>query len=119
MNVVLLIGNVVRDAEVKSTTTGKSVANFRIATNEGWGEKKITDYHNIVAWEKLADEAGRMAQTGARVCIEGRLKTRNYDSKKHEGEKVYVTEVVAETIRYLSVDGAAAEEDLTEIKFGA
>ena len=118
MNVVLMIGNVVKDAEVRSTPTGKSVANFRIATNEGRGDSKRTDYHNIVAWEKQAEEARDFAVTGARVCIEGRLQTRNYESKKHEGEKVYITEVVATSIRYLMASGGP-EEDLSEIKFGA
>jgi single-strand DNA-binding protein len=116
MNVVLLIGNVVKDAEVRSTPTGKSVANFRIATNEGRGDEKRTDYHSIVAWERLAEEARDFALTGTRVCIEGRLQTRNYESKKHEGEKVYVTEVVANSVRYL-VTGASPEEELSEIKF--
>lgn len=115
MNVVLLIGNVVRDAEVRGTPTGKMVANMRVATNEGRGESKRTDYHNVVGWEKLAEEAQLYAKTGARVVIEGRLQTRNYESKKHEGEKVYVTEVVANSIRYLVAD---AEEDLSDISFG-
>ena len=117
MNVVLLIGNVTKDAEVRGTPTGKMVANFRVATNEGRGDSKRTDYHNIVAWEKLAEDAQYHCKTGARVVIEGRLQTRNYESKKHEGEKVYVTEVVANSVRYLSVD-AETEEDLSEIKFG-
>lgn len=116
MNVVLLIGNVTKDAEVRGTPTGKMVANFRVATNEGRGDSKRTDYHNVVAWEKLAEEAQYHCKTGSRVCIEGRLQTRNYESKKHEGEKVYVTEVVANSIRYLSA--AVEEEDLSEIKFG-
>lgn len=115
MNVVLLIGNVVKDAELRTTPTSKTVANFRIATNEGRGDAKRTDYHSIVAWEKLAEEAGLMAKTGARVVIEGRLQTRNYESTKHPGEKVYTTEVVANSIRYMAHD---AEEDLSDISFG-
>ncbi len=116
-NIHIIIGNIVKDAEVKSTSTGKSVANFRVATSMGFGEKKITDYHGIVAWEKLAEQAGLLAKTGVRVYIEGRSKTRNYESTKHPGEKVYVTETTADIIRYFSADADGAEEDLSEISF--
>ena len=116
MNVVLLIGNVARDAEVRGTPTGKMVANFRVATNEGRGESKRTDFHNVVAWEKLAEEAQYHCKTGARVVVEGRLQTRSYESKKHPEEKVWVTEVIANSVRYLSLDPEEAE--LSEIKFG-
>lgn len=116
MNVVWLIGNVVRDAEVKATATGKSVANFRIATNEGSGETKRTDYHSIVCWEALAEEARVHARTGVKAMVQGRVQTRNYESKKpgREGEKVYVTEIVANSVRYLDT----VEEDLSDISFG-
>lgn len=113
MNVVWLIGNIAKEADAAVTSTGKSVANFRLATNEGWGEKKVTDYHNIVAWDKLAEEAHRHGKVGARVMVQGRIRTRNYESKKHEGEKVYITEVVAESLKFLTDD-----EDLSGISFG-
>ena len=116
MNVVWLIGNVVKDADPAVTATGKKVANFRIATNEGFGDDKRTDYHTVVCWEKLAEEANTYARKGVRCMIQGRLSTRSYESKKHEGEKVYVTEVVASSVRYLA---EAEEEDLSGISFGS
>ena len=116
VNNVLLIGNLVADATIKATATGKAVANFRVATNASFGETKITDYHNIVCWEKLAEEAQLRARVGVRVIVEGRLKTRHYESKKHEGEKVYVTEVVADSVRYMDF---VEEEDLTDITFSS
>ena len=116
MNVVWLIGNVVKDADPSVTSTGKKVANFRIATNEGFGDARRTDYHSIVCWEALAEEANAKAHTGVKCMVQGRLSTSNYESKKHPGEKVYVPEVVASSVRYLVDD---SEEDLTEIKFGA
>jgi single-strand DNA-binding protein len=116
MNVVWLIGNVVKDADPAVTSTGKKVANFRVATNEGFGEAKKTDYHTVVCWEKLAEEAHLSARTGVRVMVQGRLSSRSYESKKHVGEKVYVTEVVANSVRYLAEE---AEEDLSGISFGS
>jgi len=116
VNVVWLVGNVVKDADPAVTATGKKVANFRVATNEGFGETKKTDYHTVVCWEKLAEEANIHARTGVRVMIQGRLQSRSYESKKHVGEKVYVTEVVANSIRFLTDD---VEEDLSDISFGA
>jgi len=116
MNVVWLIGNVVKDADINVTATGKQVANFRMATNEGFGDTKRTDYHTVVCWEALAEGARTSARTGVRVMVQGRVQTRSYESKKHVGEKVYVTEIVANSVKYLS-DGP--EEDLSDISFGA
>lgn len=116
MNVVWLIGNIAKDADPAVTSTGKKVANFRIATSEGFGESKKTDWHTIVCWESLAEEANMKARKGVRCMVQGRLQTRSYDSKKHEGEKVYVTEVVANSIKYLADE---EEEDLSSISFGS
>ena len=109
MNVVWLVGNIANDPVTKATGTGKSVSNFRVATNEGFGEEKKTDFTNIVAWGGLSEDVERLARKGGRVAIEGRISSRSYDSTKHPGEKVYVTEVVANKIRYFD---DISEDDL-------
>ena len=111
---VWIRGNIANDAEPGVTGTGKKVANFRVAVNKGFGESRSTTYVPVVVWEEQAEEANTRARTGVRVHIEGRYATRSYDSKKHPGEKVYITEVVAERIRYFADE---PEEDLASIKF--
>src|SRR4051812_48084615 len=108
-----LIGNVAADAEANVTSTGKKVSNFRVATNVGTGEERKTSYHPIVAWEDLAEQAHQFARKGVRVSLIARPSYRSYESKKHPGEKVYVTEFTAQSMHFLSDD-----EDLTNIKFG-
>jgi single-strand DNA-binding protein len=98
VNKVILIGNLGKDPEVHSTSGGKSVANFSLATS--WRVKKDdewqdqTEWHNIVAWEKLAEVAAKYAKKGGKVYIEGRLQTRSWDDEK-TGQTKYKTEVVA------------------------
>lgn len=93
--------------EVKMTNTGKSVANFRIATNEGYGDKKTVQYHNIVAWNKPAEAVGNNLSKGDRVAIEGRLQHREYEGK--DGVKRYITEIIMNAMpEFLSPRKAAA-----------
>lgn len=101
VNKVILLGNVTRDPELKSTTNGQSVATFGIATNRVWrdggGEKKsLPEYHNIVAWGGLAEFSSQHIRKGKPIYIEGYLKTRSWDGP--EGSKIFRTEVVAENI---------------------
>ena len=100
-NKVQLIGNVGNAPEVKNLESGKKVATFSIATNEFYknskGEKvQNTQWHNIVAWGKTAEIIERYAGKGKEIAIEGKLTSRSYETK--EGEKRYVTEVVASEI---------------------
>lgn len=101
MNNVELIGNLTKDPVLRSTNTGKAVASFSIATNEGYttpqGEQKqITDYHNVVAWGNLAQAAAHALRKGVRVLVQGRQSTRSYTGQ--DGQKRWVTEVVASVI---------------------
>lgn len=101
MNSVQIIGNIVRDPEVRYTRTGKAVASFTVAVNRSWvsvqGERKeSTDYIPVVAWGRLADLVGQRITKGTRVFVEGRFQTRSYETQ--EGEKRYMTEVVANLI---------------------
>src|SRR5512143_1465141 len=98
LNKVILIGNLGRDPESRYTAEGSPVANFSIATTDSWTDKsgtrqERTEWHNIVAWSKLADLAKRYLAKGRQVYIEGRLQTREYNDR--EGNKRRTTEVVA------------------------
>jgi single-strand DNA-binding protein len=103
-NFTILRGNIVNDPAPSVTSTGKKVLNFRVATGEGFGEQRRTQYHNIVAWEALAEEGHARAKKGDRVLIEGHGTSGSYDSKKHPGEKVYTYDITAEKITYLAGD---------------
>ncbi len=113
-NKVLLIGNAGRDAEVKSTSNGKRVANFSLAINNSFqsrkGEKvQRVEWVRCVAWNKQAEIAGRLVTKGKQVFIEGRLQTRRYEDG--EGTSRTITEVVVTTLRVLG--GAAREKEET------
>lgn len=113
VNRVMLLGNVTRDPEVKSTTGGQSVATFGLATNRVWrdseGEKKsLPEYHNLVAWGGLAEFAGQYVRKGKPLYVEGYLKTRSWDGG--EGTKIFRTEVVVENIILLGPREGAEEE---------
>ena len=102
LNKVMLIGNITRDPELRTTTTGQSVASFSIATNRVWkdnttGERKeAADFHNIVAWGKLAEICGQYLRKGSKIYLEGRIQTRSWQDQS--GNKKYITEVVAENM---------------------
>lgn len=95
-NKVQLIGNLGNAPEIRTTDSGKKLAKFSVATNEIYrsqtGEKiKETQWHNLVAWGKVADIAEKYLLKGTEVAIEGKLVNRNYVDK--EGNKKYVTEI--------------------------
>ena len=100
LNRVTLLGHLGKDAEVKHTPSGISVANFSLATSRRWKDKQSdewkeeTDWHRVVFWR--ADKVADFLLKGKAVLIEGRLQTRSYDDKA--GEKRYVTEVIAENL---------------------
>ncbi len=102
VNKVILIGNLGKDPEVKFTPNGMAVAKFSIATNERFKDKEgqwqdRTEWHNIVAWQRLAEICGEYLKKGRSVYVEGRLQTRSWDDKD-SGQKKYMTEIVANDI---------------------
>jgi single-strand DNA-binding protein len=105
MNKVLLVGRLTRDPELRTLPSGKHVANFTIATNEyrGTGAEERTEYHAIVAWERLAEICGQFLGKGQLVDIEGRLQTRQWDDDA--GKRHWKTEVVANSLEMLSGRG--------------
>lgn len=112
-NKVQLIGNVGNEPEITNLESGKKVAKFSIATNEFYknsnGEKEQnTQWHNIVAWGKIAEIVEKYVGKGKEVALEGKLTSRSYETK--EGEKRYVTEVVVDEILLLGIKGDNATE---------
>jgi single-strand DNA-binding protein len=96
-NRVTLIGNLGQDPDTKTTETGKKVTHFTLATDDGYknsdGQKvKETTWHNIVAWNGLADIAGKFLKKGKEVAVEGRIVYRTYEDKK--GVTKNITEIV-------------------------
>ena len=101
MNRVLLTGRLTRDPEMRSLASGKQVTTFTVASNAfiGGGKEKA-EYHPVVAWDRLAEIAGRYLGKGQQVAIEGRLQTRSWDDEK--GARHWKTEIVASHVEMLS-----------------
>jgi single-strand DNA-binding protein len=113
LNKVMLIGNLGRDPEVRSTPSGQAVASFTLATSRRWKDKsgqrqEQTEWHNIVVWGKQAEIAGQYLTKGKQVYIEGRLQTRSWDDRQ-TGEKKYRTEIVCDTFQMLGQRGGDFE----------
>lgn len=101
LNKVMIIGNLTRDPEVRSTPQGASVTSFSVATNFVWTDangqrQEKAEYHNVVAWRKLAEIIGQYLRKGSKVYIEGRLQTRDWTGQ--DGVKKYRTEIIAENM---------------------
>lgn len=109
LNRAQLIGNVTRDPEMRSTATGQNVCNFGIATNQVWtdaqgAKQQRTEFHNIVAWGKLAEICGQYLTKGKKIFLEGRLQTREWEAQ--DGAKRRTTEIVADNMIMLDRGGA-------------
>jgi len=107
-NQVILVGNMARDPELRTIPSGQSVASYAVATNRVWkdqnGEQQEqADFHNIVAWGKLAELSEQYLKKGRKVMVVGRLQTRSWDAE--DGSKRYRTEVVANEISFLDRPG--------------
>lgn len=100
LNKAYIIGNLTRDAEGKTLPSGTQVTNFSVATNRYWNEngerKEQTEYHNVIAYGKLAEFAATLKKAD-KVLIEGRLQTRSWETD--DGSKKYRTEVIADVVQ--------------------
>lgn len=110
VNKVLLIGHIGKDPEVKYTPSGAPCAKFSLATNErtkqGGEWKDSTEWHNIIAWQKLAEVVGEYAKKGSQVYVEGRLQTSSWDDRA-TGQKKYRTEIIASQLVLLGGKGGS------------
>jgi single-strand DNA-binding protein len=111
VNKFIGIGHLGKDPELRFLNSGKAVCNFSIAMSEQWmkeGQKQEkTEWVNIVTFDKLAENCSQYLQKGRQVYVEGKLQTRSYDDK--EGNKRYVTEIVAQNVKFLGGNPSAQQ----------
>lgn len=108
VNKVILIGNLGKDPEVRYTANGRAVARFPIATSEVWNDaegnrQERTEWHNIIVWGKQGETCAQYLAKGRQVFVEGSIRSRSYDDKN--GNKRYITEIVAQRVRFLGGGG--------------
>ncbi|MDD3487866.1 MAG: single-stranded DNA-binding protein [Candidatus Pacebacteria bacterium] len=103
LNKVFIIGNLTRDVDLRTTPSGRSVANFGVATNRVWNDangqrQQETEFHNVVVWGKMAELCNQYLAKGRSVLVEGRIRTRSWvDSNEQKRTR---TEIVAENVRF-------------------
>lgn len=110
LNKAMIYGNLTRDPEVRALPNGTSVCSFGVATNRTYTDRdgkkqEQTEYHNVVAFGRVAEVMGQYLKKGRPVYVEGRLQTRSWDK---DGQKQYRTEILAENFQFGST-GAAGE----------
>ena len=115
----IIMGNLTRDPELRTTPSGQSVASFSVATNRSWsgndGEKHdAVEYHDIVAWGKLGELVTNYLGKGRKVLVVGRLQTRSWDAQ--DGSKRQKTEIVATDINF--VDARGGDNDFSDSSSG-
>lgn len=116
LNKAMIIGNLTRDPELRNTPSGQSVVSFSAATNLVWTDQsgqqqKKAEFHNIIAWRKLAEICAKYLHKGSKVYIEGRLQTTDWTGQ--DGVKRYRTEIVAENMIMLDNKGAAGGDPMS------
>lgn len=109
LNRATVLGNVTRDPELKQTQSGQSVCSFGVATNRSWtdasgAKQEASEFHNVVAWGKLAEICGQYLAKGRKVYVEGRLQTRDWEGQ--DGVRRYRTEIVADNMILLDRAGS-------------
>jgi single-strand DNA-binding protein len=110
LNKVMLIGRLTRDPETRSTPQGSQVTTFSLATNFSWKDQTgnrqdKSEFHNIVAWRKLAEISAQYLKKGSRIYAEGRMQTRSWDDP--QGVKKFRTEIILDNMIMLDSKGAA------------
>ena len=111
VNKAIIIGNLGRDPEIRSTPSGQAVAKYSVATTRKWKDKdgnrqEATDWHNVVAWGRSAEIVGQYLTKGSKVYVEGRLQTDSWEDKE-TGKKMYRTEIVQEQMVMLGDKGGS------------
>src|SRR5210317_295238 len=111
VNKVILVGNLGKDPEIKYTASGAAIANLTIATSDSWNDKQTgekvekTEWHRVVAFQRLAEIMGEYLKKGSQVYIEGKLQTRKWQDQN--GQDRYTTEIVANDMQMLGSRGDA------------
>lgn len=115
-NQAIILGNVTKDPELRNIPSGQAVISFSVATNRQWtgndGQKQqATEFHNVVAWGKLAEICNQILYKGRKVLVVGRLQTRSWEGQ--DGLKRYMTEIVADHISATGAPRAAGENQIS------
>ncbi len=111
MNKVMLIGRLTRDPELRYTPSNIATVSFSLAVNRQFTNQsgvRETDFINVIVWRKQAENVKKYVTKGSLVAVEGRIQTRTYDDK--DGKKVYVTEIVADSVQFLEPKGQRSME---------
>jgi single-strand DNA-binding protein len=112
MNRVILVGRLTKDPELRFTPNGVAVATFTLAVNRAFknaqGETEA-DFINCVVWRKPAENVANFLKKGSLAGVDGRVQTRSYDGQ--DGKKVYVTEVLAESVQFLEPKGNTSQQE--------
>lgn len=108
MNKIVITGNLTKDAELRYSTEGKAIVKFSIANNEGWGDKKQTNFINCVAFNKTAEAIANYTSKGSKVLIDGKLQMGSYEKKDGAG-KAYTTDILVNQIEFLDKKVEAIE----------
>ena len=121
LNKVLLIGNLGKDPELRYTPDGLAILKFSIATSEYFNDKsgnksEKTTWHNIVMFGKMAQNLANYLNKGKQVFVEGRISNRSYDDK--DGNKKYITEIVAANIVLLGAKGGGGGAEAADADYG-
>lgn len=115
LNRVILIGRLTRDPELRYTPAGVAVTQFTLAVDRpfsgGEGREREADFIPVVTWRQLAETCANYLRKGRLTAVEGRIQVRNYEN--NEGKRVYVTEVIADNVRFLesSREGGGQREE--------
>lgn len=112
MNKAILIGNVTKDLELKSTQSGVSTVSFTVAVQRRFANAqgvKESDFIPVVVWRQLAELCAKFLHKGSKVCVTGAIQTRSYDAQ--DGSKRFVTEVVADEVEFLYSKSDAANDN--------
>lgn len=119
-NQSIILGNLTRDPEMRYTPNGQAVVSFSVATNRRWTNRETnqpqeaTEFHNVVAWGKLAEICNQILYKGRKVLVVGRLQTRNWEGQ--DGVKRYSTEIVAD---HISATGAPKTSSESQVEKSA
>jgi len=112
MNRCVILGNLTRDPELKTTTSGKSVCNFTVAVSRRFsnqsGEREA-DFIPVVVWAKQAENCAKYLRKGSQCAVSGSIQVRNYEAK--DGSRRYVTEVIADEVQFLARTASSASSE--------
>jgi single-strand DNA-binding protein len=109
LNKAIIIGNLGRDPESKTTGSGMTITNFSVATSDKHKGEERTEWHRVVAFGKTAEICAQYLRKGSQVCVEGKIQTRDWEGK--DGQKRYTTEIIAQNVQFIGGGGGQRRND--------